>query len=98
MWRPLTERLFVLPPQTAGEKRKAGPAATLGMTSRRAPMAVWRPNHSRRMRAGSVRVARQAGREQAASAATVLTTNAEPKASRARGVTSDKRVTRGAGN
>src|ERR1700737_3307750 len=47
---------------------------------------------SRRMRAGSVRVARQAGRKQAANAATVMTTNAEPKASGSRGLTLYKRL------
>jgi hypothetical protein len=37
------------------------------------------------MRAGSVRVARQAGRKQAAAAASVITSRAEPKASGSRG-------------
>ncbi len=42
---------------------------------------------SRSARAGSVRVARHAGKKHAANAAMVMTTNAEPKASGSRGLT-----------
>src|SRR6267154_1155662 len=48
--------------------------------------------YSRRMRAGSVRVARQAGRKQAAKAAKVITMNAEAKATGSRGLTWKRRL------
>ena len=45
-------------------------------------------DHSiRRARMGSVRVARQAGKKQAANAAMVITANADPKAKGSRGLT-----------
>ena len=45
-------------------------------------------DHSvRRARIGSVRIARQAGRKQAANAAIVMTANADPKAKGSRGLT-----------
>src|SRR5258708_39905744 len=44
------------------------------------------------MRAGSVRVARQAGRRQAARVAMVMTTDAEAKANGSRGLTLYKRL------
>ena len=44
-------------------------------------------NYSRRARAGSVRIARQAGRKHAASEAINITSNADPNASGSRGLT-----------